>query len=150
MLDTYTSQSGHFDPVWTLEIQTPPSDTDKIIDAVMKVTPLSYGRYQRNAAISAVGTETSCPQAGSVSLLHNATFSAGMTETFPMVTLRLSIDRDVALLEKVMDAILYVHVFEQPVIHLREAWASRANYTPDNTNPNRWWNNAAGLPDPVK
>ena len=47
--------SSQFMPVWTLEIQTVPADVDKILDAVMYVYPLSYGRYRRNASISAPG-----------------------------------------------------------------------------------------------
>ena len=66
-----------------------------------------------------------------------------------MVELKISIERDVAVLEKVMDAIMKVHHYEQPVIFLREDWASRANYDPDSDNPNRWWDNGRGLPDPI-
>ena len=37
-----------------------------------------------------------------------------------------------------MDALLAVHHYEQPVIFLREDWASRASYNPTSDNPNRW------------
>lgn len=146
----YHSQSGKFLPVWTLEIQTLPEDTDKILDAVMAVYPLSFGRYQRNASISAVGRETARPEPGSTTTTHLAGFEAGATETYPMVELKISIERDLAVLEKVMDAIIYVHHYEEPVIFLREDWASRANYNPDSGNPNRWWNNGRGLPDKIE
>lgn len=36
----------------------------------MKVHPLSYGRYQRNASISAVGQETSQPKELSTTTTH--------------------------------------------------------------------------------
>ena len=146
----YHSQSGKFLPVWTLEIQTLPEDTDKILDAVMAVYPLSFGRYQRNASISAVGRETARPEPGSTTTTHLAGFEAGATETYPMVELKISIERDLAVLEKVMDAIIYVHHYEEPVIFLREDWASRANYNPDSGNPNRWWNTGRGLPDKIE
>ncbi len=146
----YHSQSGKFLPVWTLEIQTLPEDTDKILDAVMAVYPLSFGRYQRNASISAVGRETARPEPGSTTTTHLAGFEAGATETYPMVELKISIERDLAVLEKVMDAVIYVHHYEEPVIFLREDWASRANYNPDSGNPNRWWNNGRGLPDKIE
>ena len=74
----------------------------------------------------------------------------GATETYPMVELKLSIERDEAILEKVMDAIHYVHHYEEPVIFLRENWVSRANYNPDNSNPNRFWNNGRGLPKRIE
>jgi len=148
-LAEYKAASGHFIPVWTLEIQTLPDDTDRILDAVMAVHPLSYGRYQRNASISAVGRETAQPEAGSTTTTHVDGFEAGGTETYPMVELKISLPREVAVLERVMDAILSVHHYEEPVIFLREDWASRATYDPNSDNPHRWWNNGKGLPDRI-
>ncbi|MEM8975276.1 MAG: hypothetical protein AAGD43_24710 [Pseudomonadota bacterium] len=149
-LANYRAQSGRFVPVWTLEIQTLPEDTDRILDAVVAVHPLSFGRYQRNASISAVGRETAQPEPGSTTTTHIDGFEAGSTETYPMVELKISIERDLAVLEKVMDAIIHVHHYEEPVIFLREDWASRATYDPKSTNPNRWWNNSRGLPERVE
>lgn len=146
-LSAYRAKSGHFLPVWTLEIQTLPEDTDRILDAVMAVHPLAYGRYQRNASISALGKETAQPEANSTTTTHKDGYVAGQTETYPMVELKISIERDPAVLESVMDAVLDVHHYEEPAIFLREAWASRANYNPNNDNPHRWWNNGRGLPD---
>jgi hypothetical protein len=143
---SYKAQSGKFIPVWTLEIQTLPEDTDKILYAVMQVHRLSYGRYQRNASISAVGQETSQPESESTTTTHVDGFKAGDTETYPMVELKISIERNLAILEKVMNAILYAHHYEQPVIFLREDWASRSKYDPNSRNPNRWWNDGRGLP----
>jgi hypothetical protein len=40
----------------------------------------------------------------------------------------------------VLDAIRDVHHYEEPLIFVTECWASRANYNPQNANPNRWWN----------
>ncbi|MEM8813430.1 MAG: hypothetical protein AAGF59_12490 [Pseudomonadota bacterium] len=148
-LHLYKARSGHFTPVWTLEIQTLPDDVDRILDAVMDVHPLRYGRYRRNASISAVGRETAQPEAGSTTTTHVAAFEAGSTETYPMIEVKISIERDSDILEKVMDAILEVHHYEEPVIFLREDWASRAAYNPVRDNPNRWWNNGKGLPDPI-
>ncbi|PTX57243.1 hypothetical protein C8N43_1909 [Litoreibacter ponti] len=146
-LSTYRAASGKLVPVWTLEVQTLPEDTDHILDAVMAVHPLSFGRYQRNASISAVGRETAQPEPGSTTTTHVEGFDAGATETYPMVELKISIERDLAALERVMDAIIEVHHYEEPVIFVREDWASRARYDPNSTNPHRWWNNGRGLPD---
>ena len=148
-LSDYHAGSGTFVPVWTLEIQTLPEDTDRILDAVMQVHPLGYGRYQRNASISATGRETAQPEPGSTTTTHVDGFEAGGTETYPMVELKISIERDTSILAKVMDAILEVHHYEEPVIFLREDWSSRAAYAPTNDNPNRWWNNGRGLPDRI-
>ncbi len=149
MLDNYTARSGTFEPVWTLEIQTLPEDTDRILDAVLAVHPLGYGRYQRNASISAKGVETAQPQTNSTTTTHKPDYQAGTTESYPMVELKISIERNPKALARAMDAILDTHHYEQPVIYLREDWASRAAYNPDNTNPNRWWNNGRGLPTPL-
>lgn len=145
-LAKYKAKSGKLVPVWTLEVQTLPDDTDKILDAVMQVNPLSFGRYQRNASISAVGMETAQPEAGSTTTTHVDDFEAGETETYPVVELKISIERNLTILEEVMHAILHVHHYEEPVIFVREDWASRANYNPASGNPNRWWNNGRGLP----
>ena len=149
-LEQYKAESGRFVPVWTLEIQTVIEDVDKILDAVMKVHPLSYGRYQRNASISAVEMETSQPEPGSTTETHVEAYVAGETETYPMTELKISIERDPWLLERVMDQILFVHHYEEPVIFLREDWVSRANYDPNRDNLNRWWNNGRGLPNRIR
>ncbi|MEM9031001.1 MAG: hypothetical protein AAGB18_00015 [Pseudomonadota bacterium] len=145
-LHRYKARSGSLFPVWTIEIQTLPEDTDRILDAVMAVHSLSFGRYQRNASISAVGRETARPEPGSTTPTHVRGFEAGATETYPMVELKISIERDADALAKVMDAIIYAHHYEEPVIFVREDWASRAAYDPSSDNPNRWWNNGRGLP----
>ena len=146
-LADYKARSGRLMPVWTLEIQTLPEDTDRILDAIMTVHPLSFGRYQRNASISAIGKETAQPEENSTTTMHVPDFVAEETETYPMVELKISIERELADLERVMNAILEVHHYEEPVVFIREDWASRANYDPNSTNPNRWWNNGRGLPD---
>ncbi len=146
-LAEYHAASGRLVPVFTLEIQTLPEDTDRILDEVQKVHPLGYGNYQRNASISALGRETARPNPGSTTTTHVDGFEAGSTETFPMVELKISVERDLAVLEKVMDAIIAVHHYEEPVIFVREDWASRAAYDPNSDNPHRWWNNGRGLPE---
>lgn len=82
VLATYKASSGRLEPVWTVEIQTLPEETDRILDAVMQVHPLSFGRYQRNASISAVGKETAQPEPGSTTTTHVEGFVAGCTETY--------------------------------------------------------------------
>ncbi|MEM8794005.1 MAG: hypothetical protein AAGE61_00450 [Pseudomonadota bacterium] len=146
-LSDYDAKSGTLVPVFTVEVQTLPEDTDRILDEVMKVHPLSFGRYQRNASISAVGKETAQPESNSTTTSHVPGFQAGSTETYPMVELKISIERDLDQLAQVMDAIIYAHHYEEPVIFVREDWASRAAYDPKSDNPNRWWNNGKGLPD---
>lgn len=146
-LANYSAKSGALLPVFTIEIQTLPEDTDRILDEVLKVHSLSFGRYKRNASISAIGKETAQPEPGSTTTTHVDGFKSGTTETYPMVQLKISIERDLEQLEKVMDAILHAHHYEEPVIFVREDWASRAAFDPKSKNPNRWWNNGKGLPN---
>lgn len=149
MLQDYAARSGTLLPVWTLEIQTPPADTDRILDAVMQVNPLGYGRYHRNASVSAIGAETTTPQPNSTTTTHKPGYQPGSAETYPMVELKISIARDLTALQQVMNAIMDAHHYEEPVIYIREDYASRANYDPQSTNPNRWWNDGRGLPDRI-
>ena len=128
----YQSKSGNLVPVFTIEVQTIPGNTDRIIDEVMKVNPMRFGRYQRNASISAVGMETSQPEQGTTTSSHVDGFHPGTTETYPMVELKFSIERDVVELAKVMEAIIVTQHYEEPVILVRECWASRTRYNPDN------------------
>lgn len=149
-LESYQARSGKFVPVWTLEIQTVIEDVDKILDAIVEVYPLGYGRYRRNASITAQGMETAQPEADSTTDKHTDGFVPGTTETYPMVEIKISLPRDTAVLEKVMDVVHDVHHYEEPVIFLREDWVSRANYDPDRSNPNRFWNNGRGLPNRIE
>ena len=126
-LSSYSSDVGTYVPIWTLEIQTVPEDVDRILDAIMEVDKLAYGRYERTASVSAVGKETAQPQAGSSSETHLRDFDRSVKETYPMVELKVSIDRDTEALRRVTEAILEVHHYEEPVIFLREDWTSRAN-----------------------
>ena len=82
-------------------------DVDRILDAVVEVHPLGYGHYERNAAITAVGIETARPRAGSTTTTHIEGFEAGSTETYPLIVLQLSVERDTQVLARVMDAILH-------------------------------------------
>ena len=102
-LATYQTKTGRFEPVWTLEIQCFPEDCDRVLDAIMQVYTLSYGRYQRNASMTAVGKETSQPEPESTTTSHKPGYEAGATETYPMVELKVSLPRDLAILGKVMD-----------------------------------------------
>jgi len=132
------TRTGAVERVWQIEIQATPEDVDKIIDNVMEVDPLIYGRYQRNAFISAAGSETYLPEENSTSAVHLG--AANKVQTFPSVLIVISIEQNPEILERVLDAIRDVHHYEEPLIFIKDCWASRASYDPHNSNPNRWWN----------
>ena len=149
MLENYTARTGRIIPVRTIEIQTLAEDADRLLDAVMQVHPLGYRRCQRNASISVIGQETTQPEPRSTTATHKAGFQTGTTETYPMVELKIPIERDLEALEPVMDALIDAHHDEEPGIFMRQDRASRTVYDPNRTNPNRWWNNGRGLPHPL-
>jgi hypothetical protein len=137
----HETEGGTLEAVWLIEVQTRPEDSDKILDAIMAVDPLLYGRYERNCFVSGVGSETYTPQANSTSAVHRG--AEGKVQIFPGVTMVLSLSKQSVNLGKVLDAIRAVHHYEEPLIFVTECWASRAKYNPHSKNPNRWWNAAS-------
>jgi len=136
----FETEAGTLEAVWLIEVQTRPDDAGKILDKVMEVDPLIYGRYERNCYVSGVGTESYLPQANSTSAVHKD--AEGKVQTFPSVLMVISVPQKHSNLGKVLDAIRAVHHYEEPLIFVTECLASRAKYNPHNTNPNRWWNEA--------
>ena len=100
MHENYKAKSGTMEPVWRIEIQTRPDDANRLLDAIMEVYSLKYGRYQRNATVSSVGDETAQPEENSTTTNHIEGFKAGSTETYPMVQLFIAVERDVQVLQK--------------------------------------------------
>ena len=111
----------------------------------MEVDPLAYGRYRRNAFVTAVGRETYLPEENSTSAVHLD--AANKVQTFPSVLIVISIAQDRDTLGRVLDAIRDVHHYEEPLIFIKDCWASRASYDPHNANPNRWWNRDTAAAD---
>lgn len=148
-IQSYESETGKLIPVYRMEINTRPDDAERLLDAIFNVHPLMVGEYARNATVTATGAETGRPGEQTVTRIHNTDFGAGETEVYPSVELKISFERDVEVLQRIMEAVLHAHQFEEPNIHIREEWASRANYTPRNDNPNRWWNDGRGTPEMV-
>ena len=64
-INSLETRTGRVERVWQVEIQATPDDVEKIIDSVMEVDPLAYGRYRRNAFVTAVGRETYLPEENS-------------------------------------------------------------------------------------
>ena len=139
-LNELVTRTGTIDAVWLIKIQASEEESGALIDAVLAADPLAYGRYERNAFVSAKGTETYRPLGESTSALHLG--AAGQVQSFPCVEIQISIPRRRETLGKILDAIRDAHHYEEPLIFVQEAWASRSAYDPMNANPNRWWNKA--------
>ncbi|WP_120633130.1 hypothetical protein [Ruegeria sp. EL01] len=97
------TRTGTVERVWQIEIQATPEDADKIIDNVMEVDPLIYGRYKRNAFVSAIGSETYLPEEDSTSAVHLG--AANKVQIFPSVLVVISVEQNPETLGRVLDAI---------------------------------------------
>src|SRR3712207_8856257 len=106
-LSGLTSRTGTVERVWLIQIQAAPEEVDRIIDKVMEVDQLVYGRYERNAFVTAIGSETYRPREDSTSAIHRG--AQGTIQTFPSVQVFISIEQDCEKLARVLDAIREVH-----------------------------------------
>ena len=134
-MQAFATQSMTFENLWLVTFQAPREDVARIMAAVTEVTPLRLGKYDRNAFETATGTEHYRPLEGAAAGAESETRSRpGVAEV------SFQLPRDQALLERVVEAIFAVHSYEEPVILVREALASRSRGLPDKDNPHRWWN----------
>jgi hypothetical protein len=102
--------------------------------AVVDAVGLAYGSYEGVAFESAPGTQFFRPKAGS----HMG--DTPETVEMPARVLTFTLDTDTQTLAKAIEAIRFAHSYEEPVIIIREVFASRAKYESGRDNPNRWWN----------
>ena len=63
-----------------------------------------------------------------------------MRKRLGVVLVDFEVPRDPELLERVIEAVFRVHGYQEPVIKVREGWASRSKGLDDADNPHRWWN----------
>jgi hypothetical protein len=122
------------EPVWFVWVELWEKDDARVREAVADVIGLNYGSYDRVAFESAFGTCFFRPRAG--------TKSGGRERVseVPVRILTFSLPRNDEMLGQAIEAIRYAHTLEEPVIYVTEALATRADYSTDRSNPNRWWN----------
>jgi hypothetical protein len=140
--DDVRSETFRLERTYLIEVNIPTQDADgkpadnvrKVLDALTASVPLVYGKYDHVAFRSAPGIEQFRPLAGS-----RAGAQQGLSE-FQTVRVSFSIPRDAGTLRKTIEAIRYVHVYEEPVINVQEGWASRVTGKGDTNNANKWWN----------
>ena len=97
-----------------ISVQTRGQDVDKIVDAVCAIDPLSYGLYDRNVLIRRQCTGTYKPQEGSTTHLHLGTTDLQILQ---YVELEFVLDSSTDL-DNVLEAIIAVHHYEEPIIHI--------------------------------
>jgi len=108
--------------VYKITTFVPQDKVDCLLEGVLKVTPLLYGRYDQVAWFSAPGTEQFRPQAGSNPTLGQS----DITERGMSVKLEFAIPRSEQLLHRVLkEGIAAYHPWEEPVIYITESLATR-------------------------
>lgn len=119
-----------------MTVPAPAEDVDRIMEQVVRVTPLAMGaRYDSNAYQSAGGIERYRPLDGAAAGAENDLRKRpGVVE----VSFELPDDQD--LVARVVEVVFQAHSYQEPVIRVQEVLASRSKGLDDRDNPHRWWN----------
>lgn len=118
-----------------LSFQAPTEDVDRIMKAVVAITPLAMGNYDSNAYQSGTGIERYRPLDGAAAGPESEIRARpGGVE----VSFELPADR--SIIDRVIEAIFQVHSYQEPVIPIQTILGSRSKGLDDSSNPNRWWN----------
>ena len=121
-------------PVWFVRVELAQRDDQRVRESVANAVALEYGAYNRVAFESSAGVQFFCPQQDSQS------GDIQRTVEMPTRILTFSIVKQTDKLAMAIEAIRETHSYEEPVIYISEGMASRADYSADRDNPNRWWN----------
>ena len=122
------------EPVWFVRVELTDKDDTRVRQAVADAIGLNYGSYDQVAFESASGTCFYRPREGAKS------GKRARTSEIPVRGLTFSLPRNAEMLGRAIEAIRYAHCLEEPVIYVMEGLATRADYSTDRSNPNRWWN----------
>jgi len=120
--------------VWFVRVELAQRDDERVRESVANAVALEYGSYNIVAFESSAGVQYFCPQQ------HSKSGDIQRTVEMPTRILTFSIVKDTDKLAKAIEAIRESHSYEEPVIYISEGMASRADYSTDRDNPNRWWN----------
>jgi hypothetical protein len=134
----FETSSVRMEPIFLVSVQAPEEDVERIMEHVMRVAPLVMGKYDSNAFQSAAGIERYRPLAGAAAGAENE-----VRKRPGVIELTIQMPKEQVLLQEVIETVFQVHSYEEPVIVVREALASRSKGLGDKDNPHRWWN-AAG------
>ncbi|MDX8464878.1 hypothetical protein RFM26_04180 [Mesorhizobium sp. VK23B] len=136
MIDSgFETRSLRMELLLLVSFQAPAADVERIMEAVVAITPLRMGRYDGNAYQSAQGIER-------YRTLEGAAAGAEIELRRRPGTVEVSFELpdDQALAARVVEAIFQAHSYEEPVIRIQPLLTSRSKGLDDRTNPNRWWN----------
>ena len=117
--------------VWFVRVELADRDDERVRVAVGHAVGLGYGPYEGVAFESGAGNQFFRPAEGS------KLGESAETVTMPARVLTFSVPARPDVLAKAIEAVRETHSYEEPVITVTEAWASRADYSGDRSNPNR-------------
>lgn len=127
------------EPVWFVWAELSNDyDDERVRDAVTNAVTLAYGtHYDRVCFESGTGTQCFRSRSGAID------GEKADTDSWPVRTQTFSVPRNSEVLAAAIEAIRHSHSYEEPVIYILEAYATRADYRDDRANANRCWNRAA-------
>jgi hypothetical protein len=131
----FETKSVRMERMCLLAFQAPTEDVDRIMEAVVKVTPLAMGNYDSNAWQSGPGVERYRPLEGAAAGAEIAVRKRPGT-----VEVVFELPDDQGVIEQVIETIFQTHSYQEPVIRIGPILASRSKGLDDSANPNRWWN----------
>lgn len=136
MIDSnFDTKSVRMEPMVLLNLQAPAGDVDRIMEAVVKVVPLTMGNYDSNAYQTGEGIERHRPLEGVA-----ADPDADLRKRPRLVEVSFELPDDQRVIEQVIEVIFQTHSYQEPVIRVQNIWASRTKSLGASKNPNRWWN----------
>lgn len=136
MIDSsFETKSVRMERMVLLVLQAPTDDVDRIMEAVVKVVPLTMGKYDSNAYQSGAGIERYRPLEGAA-----AGPETELRKRPGTVEVTFELPEDQNVIGQVIEVIFQTHSYQEPVIRLQNILASRTKGLDDSKNPNRWWN----------
>lgn len=131
-------KTGRFIPEDGLRVtvQVPETHVKRIVDAVLAVSALKYGDYDRVTFQTAAGTQSF----RSLGSGRNAATEAAVE--VPCVELSFFLGREDAGAAQVLESVYASHPYEEPVIYVAPSLRTLHIRGMDEENPNRFWNSA--------
>jgi hypothetical protein len=134
-LSAFETPSVRMESMLLLRFQAPEADVERIMAAVVAVTPLAMGKYDSNAYQSAGGVERYRPLEGAA-----AGAETEIRRRPGVVEVSFQLPAERGLLERVIETIFQVHSYQEPFIAVEPALVGRSKGLDDSRNPHRWWN----------
>jgi hypothetical protein len=136
MIDqSFETDSVRMERALLVTLQAPAEDVDRILEEVVRITPLAMGKYDSNAYQSGAGIERYRPLQGAAAGPETEVRKRPGT-----VEVSFELPEDQPLVAEVIELIFQVHGYQEPVIRIQTILSSRSKGLDDSANPNRWWN----------